>query len=195
LVLVDQRLADAALEAIELRLDAAEANLCEALHCDDPRRRDAISMFRLRNTQRAWKRGYAVAASAASLEISCNDPGSARTYVFRWEGDELNPGETVMERDGRSIPVPRYERGAMIALEGEAAPPTVLLEHEPEPEAGLIEHELEPAQTLPVWSGPGLPPPLVARLYGPYSPPPMIAGGQREEPRVAVLRRRLRGVE
>ena len=30
LVLVDQRLADAALEAVELRLDDAEANLCEA---------------------------------------------------------------------------------------------------------------------------------------------------------------------
>ena len=43
LVLVDQRLADAALEAVELRLDDAEANLSEALHCDDPRRRDAAS--------------------------------------------------------------------------------------------------------------------------------------------------------
>ena len=36
LVLVDQRLADAALEAVELRLDDAEANLSEALHCGDP---------------------------------------------------------------------------------------------------------------------------------------------------------------
>ena len=70
LVLVDQRLADAALEAVELRLDDAEANLSEALHCDDPRRRDAVSMFMLRNTQRASKRGYAVAASAASLEVN-----------------------------------------------------------------------------------------------------------------------------
>jgi hypothetical protein len=62
LVLLDQRLADAALEAVELRLDDAEANLCEALHCGDPRRRDAVSMFMLRNTQRASKRSYAVAA-------------------------------------------------------------------------------------------------------------------------------------
>ena len=57
LVLADQRLADAALEAVELRLDDAEANLCEALHCGDPRRRDAISMFMLRNRQRASKCG------------------------------------------------------------------------------------------------------------------------------------------
>ena len=44
LVLVDQRLADAALEAIELRLDDAEANLGEALHSENPRRRDAVSI-------------------------------------------------------------------------------------------------------------------------------------------------------
>ena len=69
LVLVDQRLADAALEAVELRLDDAEANLSEALRCGDPRRRDAVSMFMLRNTQRASKRGYAVAASAASSRL------------------------------------------------------------------------------------------------------------------------------
>ena len=80
LVLVDQRLADAALEAVELRLDDAEANLCEALHCGDPRRRDAVSMFMLRNMQRAAKRGYAVAASAASLEVNA-EPARPVHYV------------------------------------------------------------------------------------------------------------------
>ena len=77
LVLVDQRLADAALEAVELRLDDAEANLSEALRCGDPRRRDAVSMFMLRNTQRASKRGYAVAASAASLEVNAERPAGS----------------------------------------------------------------------------------------------------------------------
>jgi hypothetical protein len=80
--LLDQRLADAALEAV-VRLDDAEANLCEALHCDDPRRRDAISMFMLRNTQRASKRGYAVAASAANLEVGFDNRAPAQTIVFR----------------------------------------------------------------------------------------------------------------
>ena len=83
LVLIDQRLADAALEAVELRLDDAEANLCEALRCDDPRRRDAVSMFMLRNTQRASKRGYAVAASAASLEVNVGQ-APPHHYVVRW---------------------------------------------------------------------------------------------------------------
>ena len=81
LVLVDQRLADAALEAVELRLDDAEANLSEALRCGDPRRRDAVSMFMLRNTQRASKRGYAVAASAASLEVGPRAGANHRRQV------------------------------------------------------------------------------------------------------------------
>jgi hypothetical protein len=113
--------------------------------------------------------------------------------VFRFEEKpDPDPGDTVIERDGKSIPIPRYERGDD-CLKGEAAPPPVLIEHEPEPEAVLIEHEPEPP--LPVWPGPGLPPPLIAHLYAPYSPPKMISGGQREAPatpRPAVLRRRRR---
>jgi hypothetical protein len=65
-------------------------------------------------------------------------------------------------------------------LEGEAASP------EPAP---------QPPSSLPVWPGPGLPPPLIAHLYAPYSPPPPIHREAPERPRVAVLRRRLRGVE
>ena len=112
LVLVDQRLADAALEAVELRLDDAEANLCEALHCGDPRRRDAISMFMLRNTQRASKRGYAVAASAASLEMNINTPPTHYTVVWGKPDEpdrELGPGE--FRRDGRI-----YRRRTMAAM-------------------------------------------------------------------------------
>ena len=56
LVLIDQRLADAALEAIELRLDAAEANLSEALHCGDPRRRDVVSRCSYSATRSARRR-------------------------------------------------------------------------------------------------------------------------------------------
>ena len=105
LVLIDQRLADAALEAVELRLDDAEANLGEALRCGDPRRRDSVSMFMLRNTQRAAKRGYAVAASAVSLEVN-SEPARPVHYVVSWgkpdddeEPDrELDPGE--YRRDG-----------------------------------------------------------------------------------------------
>ena len=172
LVLVDQRLADAALEAVELRLDECEANLLEGLRCDDPRRRDAISMFLLRNTQRAAKRGYAVAASAASLEVGLNNPASAQTIVVRWAGDDPAREMDVIQRDGKTIPVPRYDDGrGDDCLEGEVATPAVLIEHKdaiaPEPVAS--------APALPVWPGPHPPPPLVAHLYAPYAPPPRVA--------------------
>jgi hypothetical protein len=109
LVLIDQRLADAALEAVELRLDDAEANLSEALRCGDPRRRDSVSMFMLRNVQRAAKRGYAVAASVASLEVNA-EPARPVHYVVSWgkpeEPDrELDPGE--YRRDRRIFQTPR----------------------------------------------------------------------------------------
>jgi len=147
LVLADQRLADAALEAVELRLDDAEANLCEALHCDDPRRRDAVSMFMLRNTQRASKRGYAVAASAASLEVSrANDQAQPQTIVVRWAGDDPAREMDVIERDGKKISVPRYgERSGDDCLEGEVATPAVLIEH-----AAAVASEPEPAASSPM---------------------------------------------
>jgi hypothetical protein len=94
LVLIDERLSDAALEAIELKLDVAESNLCEALHSEDPRRRDAVSMFMLRNVGRAAKRGYAVAA--AGLEASASVAEPPRRIIIRWR----NPGESDDEKPG-----------------------------------------------------------------------------------------------
>jgi hypothetical protein len=143
LVLADQRQADAALEAVELRLDDAEANLCEALHCGDPRRRDAVSMFMLRNTQRAAKRGYAVAASAASLEVGLVDR-EPRQIIVSWRnpGEEKSDGDDgweTIERDGQNICVPRYDGARRDDdIEGELSLPATMLEHaaavEPEPE-------------------------------------------------------------
>jgi hypothetical protein len=143
LVLLDQRLADAALEAVELRLDDAEANLCEALRCGDPRRRDAVSMFVLRNTQRASKRGYAVTASAASLEAG-HEP--AQTIVVRWGSNDPAPEMDVIERDGKQISVPRYDNGrGDDCIEGEVATPAVLIEH-----AAAVASEPEPAAPTPM---------------------------------------------
>ena len=151
LVLVDQRLADAALEAVELRLDDAEANLSEALRCGDPRRRDAVSMFMLRNVQRAAKRGYAVAASAVSLEVNA-EPARPVHYVVSWgkpdddeEPDrELDPGE--YRRDGRIFQTPRYgvggdQRDDDGVVDGELSPSATLIEHEAEAVIEAIEPE------------------------------------------------------
>ena len=152
LVLIDQRLADAALEAVELRLDDAEANLSEALRCGDPRRRDAASTFMLRNVQRAAKRGYAVAASAVSLEVNA-EPARPVHYVVSWgkpDDDEdpdreVDPGE--YRRDGRIFQTPRYgvggdQRDDDGVVDGELSPSATLIEHEAEAVIEAIEPEL-----------------------------------------------------
>jgi hypothetical protein len=155
LVLVDQHLTDAALEAVELRLDDAEANLSEALHCDDPRRRDAVSMFMLRNTHRAAKRGYAVAASAASLEVGFGDQAAPHKYVIRWANEPDQETEEV-ERDGKRLVMPRYGSDRADdadadgrrddCLEGEMTEPSALIDHVPAAaEPGVVESEPDPA--------------------------------------------------
>ena len=155
LMLLDQRLADASTEAVELQLDECEANLREALHCGDPRRRDAVSMFFLRNVHRAAKRGYATAASAASLEVGFGNRAEPRNYVIRWANEPDQETEEV-ERDGKRLVMPRYGsdraddadadgRGDDF-LKGEMTEPSVLIDHAPAAaEPGVVESEPDPA--------------------------------------------------
>jgi hypothetical protein len=82
------QLRDAAVEIEERRLDLAEKNIYEALRSDDPRRRDAASMFTIRNSHRARKRGWiTTSTSAAELSISANANNQSRTLTFRWRND------------------------------------------------------------------------------------------------------------
>ena len=51
------------------------------------RRRDAASMFTIRNSHRARKRGWiTTSTSAAELSVTANAP--ARTLTFRWRTPE-----------------------------------------------------------------------------------------------------------
>jgi hypothetical protein len=69
------QLTDAAVEIEERRLDLAERNIYEALKSDDPRRRDAASMFTIRNSHRARRRGWiTTSTSAAELSVTANAP-------------------------------------------------------------------------------------------------------------------------
>jgi hypothetical protein len=80
-------LTDMAVELEERRLDLAEKNIYEALRSDDSRRRDAASMFTIRNSHRARKRGWiTTSTSAAELSVTTNAP--ARTFTFRWRTPE-----------------------------------------------------------------------------------------------------------
>jgi hypothetical protein len=94
------QLADAAVEIEERRLDLAEKNIYEALRSDDPRRRDAASMFTIRNSHRARRRGWiTTSTSVAELSVTANAP--ARTLIFRWrtsEDDERDAEAAEIER-------------------------------------------------------------------------------------------------
>jgi hypothetical protein len=81
-------LTDMAVEQEERRLDLAERNIYEALTSDDSRRRDAASMFTIRNSHRARKRGWITSStSAAELSVSANANNQSRTITFRWRND------------------------------------------------------------------------------------------------------------
>jgi hypothetical protein len=87
LLWANPKLADAVVEIEERRLDLAERNIFEALKSNDPRRRDAASMFTIRNSHRARRRGWiTTSTSAAELSVTANAP--ARTVVFRWRTDD-----------------------------------------------------------------------------------------------------------
>jgi hypothetical protein len=88
------QLRDAAAEIEERRLDLAEKNIYEALRSDDPRRRDAASMFTIRNSARARRRGWiTTSTSVAELSISAGakDPREIR---FRWRTDADDQRDT-----------------------------------------------------------------------------------------------------
>src|ERR1700735_1996099 len=78
LLWANPKLTDAAVEVEERRLDLAEKNIYEALTSDNSRRRDAASMFTIRNSHRARKRGWiATSTTAAELSVTANAPARA----------------------------------------------------------------------------------------------------------------------
>jgi hypothetical protein len=106
------------------------------------------------------------------LAASVDQPS---TVVFRWQssdGKEYDPPMDEVTRDGRRIQVPRYG-GTADPVEGELVAPPVLIEHV-EPEI-----HVEPSP-IPKWQGPYGPPPLLAHLYQPWTPPPMPEPPQPE---------------
>jgi hypothetical protein len=108
------QLMDAAVEIEERRLDLAEKNIHEALRSDDSRRRDAASMFTIRNSHRARRRGWiTTSTSVAELSVTANAP--ARTLTFRWRTSEDD------KRDAEAAEAERL-RDAGKLIEHEANP-------------------------------------------------------------------------
>ena len=83
LLWANPKLTDAAAEIEERRLDLAEKNIYEALRSDDSRRRgDAASMFTIRNSHRARRRGW-ITTSTGAAELSVRDEGK-RVVSIGW---------------------------------------------------------------------------------------------------------------
>ena len=112
LLCANPKLTHAAVEMEERRLDLAERNIFEALKSDDPRRRDAASMFTIRNSHRARRRGWiTTSTSAAELSVTANAP--ALTLTFRWrtsEDDERDAEVAEIERVRDEGPLIEHER-------------------------------------------------------------------------------------
>ena len=166
------QLQDAAYEAVEARLDLAEKNIAASLCADDRRGRLAASMFALRNSHRARKRGWITSsASAAELSVSAS-ADQPRKIVFRWQTSD----DPAADDDGRTFTAPRYE-----PLDGELATPPVLISR-PSPSrqrpnpflAARAAHSPCLAGTAPI-------PPLAANRFRPWSPS-RSAPQQRREP-------------
>jgi hypothetical protein len=119
------QLVDAAAEIEERRLDLAERNIFEALKSDDPRRRDAASMFTIRNSHRARKRGW-ITTSTSAAELSVTT-APARTLTFRWrtsEDDERDAERAEAERlhgEGKPVASIAWGDGGK-TIEHEASP-------------------------------------------------------------------------
>ena len=119
-----------AAEIEERRLDLAEKNIFEALRSDDPRRRDAASMFTLRNSARAKRRGW-ITSSSGTVDLNINTNQPPRQAVFRWrnEDDDAHDAE-------RAEIEPLREEGERVISIGWGDPSI------DKPEGGpLIEHE------------------------------------------------------
>ena len=200
LLWANPKLQDEAFEAVEARLDLAEKNIAEALRSGDGRERLAASMFTIRNSHRARKRGWITSStSAAELSVSASSD-QPRRITFSWQspdGSKYEPATELLERDGQTFTVPRYGGGggdrADDPIDGELVKQPVLIERidPPVPAEPPAASTPEPPQ-LPKWLGPGGPPPLVAHQYATWTPPRLAP---KSEPPLqpASLRRLRRG--
>jgi hypothetical protein len=127
LMWANPQLQDQAFEVVEARLDLAETNIAASLRSGDGRERLAASMFVIRNSHKARKRGWITSSSsAAELSVSA-ELDRPRKITFSWrrpDGEDDERLTDILERDGQRFAVPRYGE----PIEGEVVTPPVLIE-------------------------------------------------------------------
>jgi hypothetical protein len=123
-------LTDLAVEMEERRLDLAERNIYEALNSEDSRRRDAASMFTIRNSHRARRRGWITSStSAAELSVSIADQ---RQIVYTWRSND--PDKRDEERARIEQLQAEGKRVVSFSWGGSTDDDGKLIEHEANPE-------------------------------------------------------------
>jgi hypothetical protein len=121
-------LTDMAVEIEERRLDLAEKNIYEALTSGDSRRRDAASMFTIRNSHRARRRGWiTTSTSVAELSVTANAP--TRTLTFRWRTPEDDKRDAEADEAERL----REEGKPVVSIGWGDGGSDKTIEHEPNP--------------------------------------------------------------
>jgi hypothetical protein len=127
LMLAKPQLTDMAVEMEERRLDLAEKNIYEALHSDDSRRRDAASMFTIRNSHRARRRSWITSStSAAELSVNMSGPGAT---VMLWR--DYNADEATRAAQAAQIEQLQAEGKRVITLGWRAPDNDKTIEHQP----------------------------------------------------------------
>jgi hypothetical protein len=76
--------------------DQAEKNIAEALHSEDSRRRDAASVFVIRNSVRAKRRGW-IASLAAAVDLTIA-AGPQQEVVYSWRSGATAADEAKVAR-------------------------------------------------------------------------------------------------
>jgi hypothetical protein len=127
----------------------AMGEVIQAIYSDDPLRQ----MWGADKMLASWlARDHPLAPARRGTSASA---GETRSVIFTWAGKE-GADEASLDRDGRTIAVPKYG--------GDSVRP--LVSPTPSP----------PPLPKPRWPGPHAPPPLVAGKYQPWEPPQPRAG-------------------
>ena len=194
----------AADEMVERHLDMGEANIFEAARGANAKLRFLAGCFITRYSTKASRRGWLTNAPAG-VETAVNVEPRRITISWRTpDGEPVPPPPTEkIQRDDKTFELPTYGSPQGVPADGTGdtvlspaahggdhlwnASPEPLKQIGPvsdEPAAvspALLSIPSPPASpTLPVWPGPGGPPPLVANRYQPWTPPQLKAQPRRE---------------
>ena len=94
------KLQDKSSEVVEGQLDLAEKNIAKSLRSNDGRERLAASMFTIRNSGRARRRGWITSAAAVDLTVRSEPP---QNIVISCAGEPARDGGDRARREEKYL--------------------------------------------------------------------------------------------